>query len=135
MTKGVPSTAKRIETRFLVKNDSGVYGVTYRWDSPTNATLVPTDGQSDTFVINDGGQTRTQVWNYPARNQCVMCHNQTVGWVDGFNTVQLNRAHNYGAATDNQIKALSDAGYFTATAPDPTTLPKLAAATDESATL
>src|SRR5262249_40642579 len=42
LTKGVPRSARRIETRFLVRHATGVYGVTYRWDdSQTNATLVP----------------------------------------------------------------------------------------------
>lgn len=44
LTNGVPASARRLETRFLVRNANGVHGLTYRWDSPTNATLVPEDG-------------------------------------------------------------------------------------------
>src|SRR6185369_3448623 len=56
LTNGVASSRKRLETRFIVKNDAGVYGVTYRWgNSPTNATLVPEEGMDESFVINDGG--------------------------------------------------------------------------------
>ena len=40
LTNGVPESRKRLETRFIVKNTNGVYGVTYRWDTATNATLV-----------------------------------------------------------------------------------------------
>src|SRR6185295_10352716 len=31
LTNGVPASARRLETRLLVKNDEGVYGVVYRW--------------------------------------------------------------------------------------------------------
>ena len=56
LTNGIPSSAKRLETRLLVKNASGLYGVTYRWgDSLTNATLVPEEGMDESFTIDDGG--------------------------------------------------------------------------------
>ena len=38
LTNGVPTSARRLETRLLVRNARGVYGVTYRWDdTQTNA--------------------------------------------------------------------------------------------------
>src|SRR5581483_1755967 len=41
LTSGDASSEIRLETRLLVKNAAGVYGVTYRWgNSKTNATLV-----------------------------------------------------------------------------------------------
>ena len=113
LTNGVPESAKRLETRFLVRTTNGVYGLTYRWgDSRTNAALVPEDGLNESFVIYDQGLTRTQVWRYPARAECLRCHNPAAGYALGFNTVQLNRDFNYGAGTANQIRALSEAGYF-----------------------
>jgi glucose/arabinose dehydrogenase len=37
-TRGDPATARRIETRFLVKTATGAYGITYRWnDAQTDA--------------------------------------------------------------------------------------------------
>jgi len=113
LTNGVPSSRKRLETRFIVRNTNGVYGVTYRWDSATNATLVPEAGMEEAFVINDGGTLRTQVWHYPSRSECLACHTPQGGFALGFNTAQLNRDFNYGATTTNEISALSAAGYFT----------------------
>jgi len=41
LTNGVAESARRLETRFLVRTEDGVYGVTYRWGgSLTNAMLV-----------------------------------------------------------------------------------------------
>ncbi|MFO1477585.1 MAG: PQQ-dependent sugar dehydrogenase [Verrucomicrobiota bacterium] len=116
LTNGVPSSARRLETRLLVRNSSGVYGVTYRWGtSTTNATLVPDAGLDESFVINDGGNLRTQVWHYPSRSECLMCHTALGGYPLGFGTAQLNRDYNYGGSVTNEIAALSQAGYFSST--------------------
>ena len=59
LTNGVPASRKRLETRFIVRNAGGVYGVTYRWgDSLTNATLVAEGGMDEQFIIHDGGTVR-----------------------------------------------------------------------------
>jgi len=128
LTNGVPASARRLETRFLVRNESGVYGVTYRWSSNTNAALVPEDGLDDSFVISDGGIARTQTWHYPSRSECVRCHTPQGGFALGFNTRQLN--HDNGA--ENQLSALSASGYFDIPIPQPQTLPALVPATNES---
>jgi uncharacterized repeat protein (TIGR03806 family) len=113
LTNGVAASAKRLETRLLVKNADGMYGATYRWgNSTTNATLVPEDGMDEAFTISDGGIQRTQVWRYPSRGQCLDCHTPVGGFALGFNTAQLNRDFNYGGVTDNQLRALDHVGYF-----------------------
>ncbi len=136
LTNGVASSRKRLETRFIVRNTNGIYGMTYRWNSATNAVLVPETGTNESFVINDGGNLRTQVWQYPSRSECLACHTVAGGYGLGFRTEQLNRAVTYNAQTTNQIKALSDAGYFTAAITNnPSTLLALSHATNTAATL
>ena len=115
LTNGVPSSAQRIETRFLVRNSNGVYGVTYRWGgSSSNATLVADEGMDENFTIYDNGTPRIQTWHYPSRFECQICHNNVGGWALGFNTHQLNRDFNYGGTVTNQLRALAQAGYFSA---------------------
>ena len=119
MTNGVPSSRRNLETRFLVRNEGGVYGVTYRWaPGATNATLVAEEGFEEDLIIDRGGTIVTQRWSYPARSDCLTCHTPRGGWALGFNTAQLNMERQYGAVTTNQIMALSDAGYFTSTPGD-----------------
>jgi mono/diheme cytochrome c family protein len=131
LTNGVPSSSRRIETRFIVKNSNGVYGITYRWgNSLTNAALVPEGGMDESFVINEGGIMRTQVWHYPSRGECQVCHTPVGGHALGFNTVQMNR--DFGT-NGNQIAAMSAAGYFTGTVSNIHALRALSATTDESA--
>ncbi|MDQ6633051.1 MAG: PQQ-dependent sugar dehydrogenase, partial [Verrucomicrobiota bacterium] len=133
LTNGIPASAKRLETRFIVKNSNGVYGVTYRWgNSLTNATLVPEEGLDESFVINDGGNLRTQVWHYPSRSECLTCHTPLGGFALGFNTAQLNRDLNYSGTNDNQIRALNHAGYFSANVTNQNTLSRLAHATNSA---
>lgn len=136
LTNGVPSSRKRIETRFIIKNTNGVYGITYRWDSATNATLVPEAGTNDVFVISNGGILQTQVWHYPSRAECLACHTPQGGFALGFNTAQLNRDYNYGSIVTNQIIALSAAGYFNSSVTnDVHTLLALASATNTAYSL
>jgi glucose/arabinose dehydrogenase len=113
LTNGVAESRKRLETRFIVRNSGGVYGVTYRWgDSTTNATLVAEEGMDEAFVIDDGGTMRTQVWHYPSRAECLSCHTLAGGLALGFNTPQMNRDMDHGGGPENQIAALGRAGYF-----------------------
>lgn len=133
MEVGNPASRKRVETRVLVKNSGGVYGVTYRWgDSTSNAQLVPSDGQSDIFTINDNGQTRTLTWKYPSRQECLTCHTPLGGYALGFNLAQLNRDYDFADGKTNQLFALSDAGYFSRTLSNYFLLPAYAAVDDES---
>ncbi|TAK95074.1 MAG: hypothetical protein EPO07_15805, partial [Verrucomicrobia bacterium] len=136
LTNGVPASRKRLETRLLVKNAAGGYGVTYRWgNSLTNATLVGEEGLDESFVINDGGVLRTQVWHYPTRAECLQCHNNTAGFALGFSTPQLNRDFDYSGTVTNQIAALSQAGYFNTNVTGIHTLRAMAHATNSQVSL
>jgi glucose/arabinose dehydrogenase/regulation of enolase protein 1 (concanavalin A-like superfamily) len=133
LTNNAVQSTRRLETRVLVKNDEGVYGVTYRWgDSMTNASLVPENGMNETFVVQDGGMNRTQVWNYLARHECLVCHTPSAGYALGFGTAQLNRSCDSPGCVGNQIQALSDQGCFTSSIPDVRSLRALAHATNSS---
>lgn len=115
LTSGVPSSARRIETRVLVKTGSGEggYGVTYRWgDSVDNATLVPAAGLDEPIVIDNGGVIVTQVWRYPSRSECLTCHQPAAGFALSFNTAQLNRDFNYNGVPTNQLCIFGDVGYL-----------------------
>jgi uncharacterized repeat protein (TIGR03806 family) len=136
LTNGAPDSARRLETRILVRNANGVYGVTYRWgDSLSNATLVAENGLDEAFVINDGGNIRTQIWHYPSRAECNTCHTPAGGFALGFNTVQLNRDFGYAGGTSNQIAFMSAAGLFSNAVTDAHSLRALAGATNEFASL
>lgn len=136
LTRGDPNSARRIETRFLVKTASGGYGITYRWNSAqTEATLVDEEGLDEDFTINDGGTMTTQTWRYPSRAECLTCHTPQSGFARSFNTAQLNRDFDFPGGAANQLAALEQAGYLSTTIPSPAALPALAPADDSAASL
>jgi mono/diheme cytochrome c family protein len=130
--------SRRIETRFLVKSTDfkGAYGLTYKWRADqTDADLVGVGGEDVSYGVLVNGVPTNQVWHYPGRFECVRCHTAQSGTGLGFNTWQMNAAHVYGSQTLNQIKALSDAGYFATPVSGVNNLPAFAKASDTTQNL
>ncbi len=120
---------RRLETRFFVKNSGGAYGVTYRWRAD----------QSDADLVADAGLEEvlsgSQVWKFPSRSECMTCHTPAAGYALSFHTRQLNRDGLFGEATQNQLSALADAGYFSNELPAVSSLPKFPVLDDETESL
>jgi len=107
------SPKKRIETRVLVKNDTGSYGVSYRWnEAGTEATLAEDGGEDFPINITVNGTPYTQQWSIPSRSQCSTCHSPQAGHALSFNTRQLNLTNTINGFTGNQIDLLHNHGYF-----------------------
>jgi uncharacterized repeat protein (TIGR03806 family) len=129
--RGQPSSARKLETRILVKTASGTYGLSYRWrQDQTDADLVGEGGLDDPLTITEGGSTISQTWRFPSRGECMNCHTPAGGHALSFNTRQLNREHLYGIQTGNQLTALEVAGYFSNAVGGVHTLPAYAAPDD-----
>ncbi|TAL02925.1 MAG: hypothetical protein EPO07_06800 [Verrucomicrobia bacterium] len=135
-----PAIRKRLETRLLVQDTNGmVYGATYKWlPDNSDANLVNTL-TNENIVITTATGTRTQVWSYPGRQDCLTCHTIPAGGVLGVKTRQLNGDYQHPATglTDNQIRAWNHIGLFSSSVSD-AALPgyaKMAPVTDTNATL
>ncbi|MCW5557132.1 MAG: PQQ-dependent sugar dehydrogenase [Verrucomicrobiae bacterium] len=134
LTRGNPASRKRLETRFIVKTTDSVYGLTYRWRANgSDADLVPEGGANETLQIVDGGITRSQVWHYPGRSECLVCHNATGEGTLGFNTRQLNRDVTVAGVSINQLTALGNLNVFSPRHGSPASLPRVVAITDSTA--
>ena len=120
-TRGDPTTRRRLETRFLIRDERGVFGATYRWNESQNeAFLVPAEGDRATIQVLENGEIRDQEWIFPSRTACVQCHTEVGGYALGFSAAQLNRDMDYGDGPENQIDALMGAGYLNGgSPPDP----------------
>ena len=119
------SPAKRIETRILVKNDSGAYGVSYRWnENGTEASLVEDSGESFPVDIVANGAPYSQQWTIPSRSQCLTCHTPQAGYALSFNTRQLNLTNLIHGFSGNQLDLLHDAEYLHNTPESPNLLPR-----------
>jgi glucose/arabinose dehydrogenase len=80
-----------LETRVLVVGPQGaVHGASYRWSADGKRTRRLTYGETETIEVTGAdGTRRQQVWQYPGRFDCLMCHNDVSGYVLGFVPKQL----------------------------------------------
>jgi uncharacterized repeat protein (TIGR03806 family) len=125
MERGVPASRKPIETRLIVKNAGGAYGVSYKWNAAgTAAALVEDAGESFTLEITEDGDPVPQTWSIPARGQCMICHTAQAGHALSFNTRQLNLENDMSGHTGNQLTTLSGQGYLTGNPGSPNLLPR-----------
>ena len=111
-----PNAKRRLETRFLVCDDSGgVYGATYKWRADnSDADLLETNLTED-IAIQTATGGRTQPWYYPSRADCQTCHTANAGLVLGVKTRQLNRDLKYpDGTTENELVAWKRLGLLDA---------------------
>ena len=126
---GFPDNRRRLETRFLVKNSTGAYGLTYLWrEDQSDADLVAAAGIE--VPLASGG-----TWRVPSRSQCMTCHTTSAGYALSFNTRQLCREDPYDEHVMNQLDALGQAGYFAQPVDAVATLPRFAVPGDETQSL
>jgi hypothetical protein len=109
---------KRLETRLLIRGQSGWEGFLFKWNAgDTDAVLmmggagsIPDEPYSIDLTSYNGPSSRAISYRYPVA-RCLDCHNSQEGPL-GFNSPQLNGPYNYGAVTDNQIRTLNYIGLF-----------------------
>jgi glucose/arabinose dehydrogenase len=113
---------RRVETRLLTKQDGQWAGYSYAWnDEQSDATLVGAAGLDKAVEVADAKSTngrRKQTWHFPSRAECMVCHSRAANFVLGLNTLQMNRAHDYGKVSDNQLRVLEHLGVFRTNALD-----------------
>lgn len=111
--EGNPKSRKWIETRFMTKQGTDWFGYTYLWnDAGTDAELIPSGGLNKELKIQTATGQRTQVWHYPSRAECMVCHSRAANFVLGLCEIQMNKKHDYGTCTNNQIRELEHLGLF-----------------------
>jgi glucose/arabinose dehydrogenase len=130
--RGNPATAIRIETRIIVRNSGGSYGVSYRWNAAGSEAFLVSDGgdEFDLAVIEDGSPV-TQTWSIPSRAACQACHNDNSSHALSLNTRQLNRDGVLGGDPGNFLTLLFDTGYLDTSPGDPGALPRHVSPADD----
>ena len=122
-----PNDLRRLETRLLhfrqMPGDGDEYGAqvwngyTYIWNQEqTDAELLDEDGLDRELAIVDPdapGGIRNQVWHFPSRAECALCHTMGSKYVLGATTLQMNKTHRYGDREENQLAVFDRLGIFT----------------------
>lgn len=136
LERGNPESRTRIETRFLVKTPTSVYGLSYRWnDAQTEAYLVNSAGEDIAYSIQDEGVSTEQTWQIPSRQECLQCHTAIAGYALSFNARQLNRNVTIDENERNLLVYFSESGILDTPIENPASIPSLAAIDDSTKTL
>lgn len=134
--RGDSSSKKRLETRILVKTETGSYGVSYRWNDQQNeAFLVSDNGDEFDVTVNVNGVEKLQRWQIPSRTSCLTCHTPQAGHALSFNTAQLNKSYSMSGFIGNQLTSLSVHGFLSNTPDNPSTLRRYIRPNEEFFTL
>lgn len=113
LEEGNPASRRFVETRFMTRQQGEWIGYSYLWnDDQTDAVLVSKEGTDREYVIKGKQGERKQVWHYPSRTECMVCHTRAAAFVLGLSTVQMNKDHDYGGIVDNQLRAFDHIGLF-----------------------
>lgn len=107
-----PSSAKRLETRVLVNTVQGWQGFTYRWDSNGSDATLLSGGATEILNISTPSGNRQQLYEYPSRTDCLLCHTAAAGFTLSLKTPQLNGDFAYGAVVDNQLRSFNNISLF-----------------------
>jgi uncharacterized repeat protein (TIGR03806 family) len=116
LCEGKSTFLRRIETRLLTRQREQWRGYTYLWNTEqTDADLVAASGTDRPYQVADAKaprKSRTQMWHYPSRAECMVCHTRAAGFVLGINSLQLNKENRYGKKNDNQLRVFEHLGIF-----------------------
>ncbi len=106
----------RIETRLMTRHEGQWYGYSYEWNTEqTDATLVKAAGKDVEFTVVElaaDAQTRKQVWSYPSRSDCMVCHSRAANYVLGLSVLQTNRNVIHASAEVSQLEHFVNLGLF-----------------------
>ncbi len=91
---------KRLETRVLFHHTEGWRGYTYKWNDEQNEAFLLDGELTEELLVKATPEEELLLsskevplkWNYPSRNNCLVCHNMSAGFVLGAHTGQLNNS-------------------------------------------
>ena len=108
---------KRVETRLLVRQQGEWTGYSYRWNAEqTDAELVRGRGRharcSRCPTRPSRAAVASRTGGSPPAPSAWSATRERLGFIAAFNPLQLDRDHNYGGITDNQLRTLEHIGVF-----------------------
>jgi mono/diheme cytochrome c family protein len=115
-------SAKRIETRIMLRLDNAWHGFTYEWNEDETDAVLLTGSKTRPFTITGtDGRTFAYDWFYPSRTDCFTCHTPAANFVLGLSTPQMNSVYTYPASgiRANQLSTLEYLSIFDAPLPAP----------------
>lgn len=130
-----------METRFLVKRSEADWeGYSYMWDRARKDAFLLEGSEIGSYPMQPGATDSSGAsvhrHTFPDRTQCLLCHNPASGRALGLQTGRMNTDHDYDGFVENQLQAMSYAGFFSKALPaKPDALPRFPQPSDTKAPL
>lgn len=104
---------KLIETRVMIRKESGWITVNYIWNSQQTEAFLDPAGATVPITFTIGGNTRSISYQIPSEGQCIQCHtlNSEITPI-GIKPQHLNYAISYPGGSQNQLDKLVAFGYL-----------------------
>lgn len=108
-----PSGARRvIETRLMIKKNSGWIFATYVWNDAQTEAFLDMDGSTTPVTWTDALGSHSINYVIPSQNHCITCH--AMGgdnYPIGIKPRNLNSSYPYADGAMNQLEKLQAVGY------------------------
>jgi uncharacterized repeat protein (TIGR03806 family) len=133
--RGDPDTRRPLEARFMVRTGAGWHFASYAWDAGGTDARLSSGRRTESFEVEDGGETLLVRYYFPDRDGCLVCHAESAGRVLGPSTLQMNRPVQYQDGRQDQLAALQAAGILDGMSQNPRDLPAMVDPADRDAPL
>ncbi|KGO92962.1 hypothetical protein [Flavobacterium subsaxonicum] len=102
-----------IETRVMIRKESGWMFATYVWNEAQTEAVLNTTGFTQRIKFDENGTIKTTDYVVPLTTQCIQCHevSETATAV-GPKPQNLNKLYNYADGTKNQLAKWIEFGYL-----------------------
>ena len=108
------NTTKIIETRVMIKKDTGWIFAEYVWNDEQTDALRQTQGSTVSISwLNESEAIQTIDYKIPATNDCITCHDVNgESYPIGIKPQNLNNNFNYATGSKNQLSKWISFGYL-----------------------
>ncbi|MCA9771189.1 MAG: right-handed parallel beta-helix repeat-containing protein [Myxococcales bacterium] len=123
-----PTTENVVETRLLIRRETGWVGLPFIWDHARGDAFLSVGGGAEEVAFTDfQGQERAANYRVPNKNQCMGCHAGGAGTAPiGPKARYLNRDFNYpDVGPRNQLTRWTELGILTGAPADPMVIPRV----------
>lgn len=112
------NTTRIIETRVMIKKETGWIFASYVWNSDQTEAILTTEGSETEVTWNENNIENTVNYKIPSQTDCAVCHTSNNNFVPiGPKPQNLNRTYDYNGTTKNQLTRWVEEGYLKNTVP------------------
>jgi len=117
MVAGDPKSDLLVETRIMLKRESGWLFGGYKWNETGSDAQLVKQTHFVPFAVPTAASAAPLQYGYPAERECSTCHSSAIINAFGPSTIQLAGMVSYDGQPKEQIDALTEIGLFVGARP------------------